>query len=244
VQEEIVAEIEGYQKIIDGAKMVVENYKPKIDIDPEWEMVELQEITSKITDGTHKTPKYTDSGVPFWRVTDLTQSNDSKKFISRDEHQELIKRCNPVKGDVLYSKNGTIGVAKVVDWDFEFSIFVSLALIKPKHDLIDSLYLENYLNSDAALQQAKARSKSGTVTNLHLIDIKTIQVPLPKIEIQRQIVDRLEKEKGLVNANKQLIELFEQKIKNRIAKVWGEEKVEKELELDMAAEPETEYKMN
>jgi type I restriction enzyme M protein len=250
IQEEIVAEIEGYQKIIDGAKAVVANYKPKIDIDPDWEMVELGEISTKITDGTHKTPTYTDSGIPFWRVTDLTKSNDSKKYISVEEHQELIKRCNPEIGDVLYSKNGTIGVAKVIDWDFEFSIFVSLALIKPKHDLIDSKYLECFLNSDAALFQATARSKSGTVTNLHLIDIKTIKVPLPAIETQRQIVAQFEKEQALVNANKQLIKIFEQKIKDRIAKVWGTpaspaqaEKTEEET-LNMAAEADTEYLKN
>ncbi|HRK54388.1 MAG TPA: N-6 DNA methylase [Cyclobacteriaceae bacterium] len=242
IQEEIVAEIEGYQKIIDGAKAVVENYKPKIDIDPEWEMVELGELATKITDGTHKTPIYTDKGIPFWRVTDLTKSNDSKKFISREEHTELIKRCNPERGDILYSKNGTIGVAKVIDWDFEFSIFVSLALIKPKHDRIDSKYLECYLNSDAAYFQATARSKSGTVTNLHLIDIKTIQIPLPPIETQYQIVAQIEKEQALVNANKQLIEIFEQKIKDRIAKVWGEEVKPVDEVLPMAAEPKTRYK--
>jgi len=241
IQKEIVAEIDGFQKIIDGAKAVVANYKPKIDIDPNWEMVELGEVANKITDGTHKTPIYTESGIPFWRVTDLTQSNDSKKFISIEEHQELIKRCNPERGDVLYSKNGTIGVAKVIDWDFEFSIFVSLALIKPLRNKIDSKYLECYLNSDTAYFQAISRSKSGTVTNLHLIDIKTIKVPLPDLETQRQIVTQIEKEQELVNANKQLIEIFEQKIKDRIAKVWGEEKAKDELSVRMAAEPDSEY---
>ena len=61
-------------------------------------------FVSKITDGTHKTPKYTDDGVPFLRVTDITKTNESKKFISREEHLELVRRCNPEKGDTLYSK--------------------------------------------------------------------------------------------------------------------------------------------
>ena len=149
VQQEIVDELEGYQKIIDGCKQVVENYKPTIDIDPSWEMVELGDISTKITDGTHKTPKYTESGVPFLRVTDITKSNDSKKFISKDEHLDLIKRCHPEKGDLLYSKNGTIGVAKLVDWDYEFSIFVSLCLIKPDDEKI----LSNYLDGIAQLKK-------------------------------------------------------------------------------------------
>ena len=169
VQRDIVSEIEGYQRVIDGARSVVENYRPHIAIDPEWPTKELSEIAVKITDGTHTTPNYTDSGIPFLRVTDITKSNSSKKFISKEEHMKLIKRCHPEKGDVLYSKNGTIGIAKVVDWEGDFSIFVSLALIKPRRELVDSRYLECFLNTDTAYTQATSRSKSGTVTNLHLV---------------------------------------------------------------------------
>ena len=73
VQQEIVDELEGYQKIIDGCKQVVENYKPTIDIDPSWEMVELGDISTKITDGTLKHPKYTRIRCSFSRVTDITK---------------------------------------------------------------------------------------------------------------------------------------------------------------------------
>lgn len=225
IQEVIVAEIEAYQKVIDGAKMVVENYKPKIEIDPEWEIVNLGDIAHKITDGTHKTPIYTDNGVPFWRVTDLTESNSSKKFISKDEHTELIKRCNPERGDILYSKNGTIGVAKLIDWDFDFSIFVSLALIKPKSGEVNPKYLEILMNSDFIYNQAKSHSKSGTVTNLHLVEIKQFKIPLPSIDVQRTIVDQIEKERSLINANKNLIKMFEEKIKTKIGSVWGDKKL-------------------
>ena len=223
VQQEIVEELEGYQKIIDGCKQVVENYKPTIDIDPSWEMVELGDISTKITDGTHKTPKYTESGVPFLRVTDITKSNDSKKFISKDEHLDLIKRCHPEKGDLLYSKNGTIGVAKLVDWDYEFSIFVSLCLIKPDDEKILSNYLEALLNSKNVYQQAINFSKSGTVTNLHLVEIKQIKIPLPSKEKQLEIVQKIEEERKVIEGNKKLIEIYTQKIQNRISKVWGEE---------------------
>ena len=224
VQKEIVAEIEGYQKVIDGARAVVDNYRPHIAIDPDWPIKELSEVAVRITDGTHTTPNYTDSGVPFLRVTDITQSNASKKFISKEEHARLIKRCNPQKGDVLYSKNGTIGVAKLIDWDWDFSIFVSLALIKPRPESVDSRYLECFLNSDAAYAQATSRSKSGTVTNLHLVDIKTIQIPLPLLTMQQAIVAEIEAEQALVAANRELIDRFEKKIQAPLTRVWGEEK--------------------
>jgi type I restriction enzyme M protein len=202
IQQEIVAEIERYQKIIDGARQVVENYRPHIAIHSDWPIFELSDVATKITDGAHFTPTYVEAGVPFLRVTDITESNTSKKFIPREEHDELIKRCRPEKGDVLYSKNGTIGIAKLVDWDWEFSIFVSLCLIKPEKELLDPHYLACFLNSDAAYAQATARSKSGTVTNLHLVDIKTMKIPVPPLEVQRSIVAEIEAEQALVNANK------------------------------------------
>ena len=124
-----MAEIEGYQKIINGARAVLDHYHPHIPIHPDWPVFELNEVSTKITDGAHFTPTYVETGVPFLRVTDITESNTSKKFIPQEEHDELIKRCRPEKWDVLYSKNGTIGIAKLVDWDWEFSIFVSLALV-------------------------------------------------------------------------------------------------------------------
>tara|TARA_Y100001970_G_scaffold290519_1_gene424536 strand:+ start:734 stop:3151 length:2418 start_codon:yes stop_codon:yes gene_type:complete len=223
VQQEIVDELEGYQKIIDGCKQVIENYKPTIDIEPSWEMVELGEVSTKITDGTHKTPKYKESGVPFLRVTDITKTNDSKKFISKDEHLDLIKRCHPEKGDLLYSKNGTIGVAKLVDWDYDFSIFVSLCLIKPNNEKILSSYLEETLNSNNVYKQAINFSKSGTVTNLHLVEIKQIKIPLPPIETQKEIVQKIEEERKVIGGNKKLIEIYTQKIQDRINKVYGED---------------------
>ena len=226
MQRAIVAEIEGYQKVIDGARAVIDNYRPYIPIDPAWPTKELSEVSIKITDGTHTTPDYTDSGIPFLRVTDITQSNASKKFISEDEHMKLIQRCHPQKGDVLYSKNGTIGVAKAVDWDGAFSIFVSLALIKPRRELVDSRYLEWFLNSDTAYEQATSRSKSGTVTNLHLVDIKTIQISLPPLETQKTIVAEIEAEQSLVAANRELIERMEEKIRAAIGRVGGGSKTE------------------
>jgi len=222
IQKELVVEIEGYQKVIDGARAVLDNYRPHIPIHPDWQIFELGEVSNKITDGAHFTPTYTETGVPFLRVTDITESSTSKRFIPQEEHKELIKRCHPEKGDVLYSKNGTIGIAKLIDWDWEFSIFVSLALIKPKKELLDPHYLKCFLNSDTAYAQATSRSKSGTVTNLHLVDIKTIKIPLPPLATQQAIVAEIEAEQSLVAANHELIERFEKKIQATLARVWGE----------------------
>jgi len=222
IQEQIVAELDGYAGIIAGAKQIVGSWKPSFKVDAEWEIKNLSDVCTQITDGTHQTPKYTNEGVPFLRVTDITKSNDSKKYLSEEEHKELIKRCKPEKGNVLYTKNGTIGIAKMIDWDYEFSIFVSLALLKPKKQVLEGKYLEHFLNSGLAMSQAMAHSKAGTITNLHLIEIKQFQIPLPPLAIQKQIVEKIEAECALVESSKKLIKIYEQKTKESIAKLWAE----------------------
>lgn len=219
-QKKIVEELDRYQRIIDGAKMVIDNWKPKIEIKPEWKMAKLLEICEKITDGTHSTPKYQETGIPFLRVTDLTQSNLSKKYISKEEHMELVKRCKPEKGDVLLSKNGTIGFAKEVDWDWEFSIFVSLALLKPKKNIVIPKYLEIILNSFFVQSQFKARSKSGTVTNLHLIEIKEILIPLPPIDSQTEVVEEIKRESSVIYSNRIIIEIYQNYISKLISNLF------------------------
>ena len=183
---------------INDEPITIKNLKTKTsDIFPyplpkNWVWCNLNDICTQITDGTHRTPKYTEIGIPFLRVTDITESNSSKKFISEEEHKELIKRCKPEKEDVLLSKNGTIGITRVVDWDYAFSIFVSLCLLKPKSIILNSKYLSFYLGSNEALKQMKSRSKAVGVTNLHLEEIRYLQIALPPLAEQKRIVSKIE----------------------------------------------------
>lgn len=161
-----------------------------------WNISKLKFVTRQIVDGTHFTPTYRDSGVPFLRVTDLhhqTLELNDVKFISHKEHNDLIKRCNPTKGDLLLSKNGTIGLTKVVDWDFEFSIFVSLCLIKINYSLLNAHLLSYQINSNIFIQQLIESGKTTSVTNLHLDMIKDLIVVLPSIIEQQEIADFLDK---------------------------------------------------
>lgn len=182
----------------------------------EWDDDELKNLTHSINDGTHFTPTYTDSGVPFLRVTDVQSEHinfDKLKFISDEEHQFLIKRCKPEKGDILYSKNGTIGIPKVVNWDWEFSIFVSLALIKPNHSKINSNYLSLLLPEEVIWKQIRVRSKQGTVTNLHLEEIREFVIPLPSPEEQKAIYEKASSIIMKINSEKKYLEKYK-KIKS------------------------------
>ena len=180
------------------------------EIPNEWGINALDDLVIKITDGAHRTPTYTENGIPFLRVTDIQSKSidwNKTKYISKEEHEELIKRCHPEKGDLLLSKNGTIGILKQIDWENEFSIFVSLCLIKLKKtdSLIDAKFLLHYLNSEVAQKQFKDSSKQGTVTNLHLTEIKKCKVPVLNLEEQQKIASFLTTVDEQIDETKQLI---------------------------------------
>jgi|APLak6261659120_1056016.scaffolds.fasta_scaffold03504_2 type I restriction enzyme, S subunit len=166
-----------------------------------WRVSKLKYITNQIVDGTHFTPNYVESGIPFLRVTDIqTQSInfDRIKFITEEEHTELTKRAKPQKGDVLLSKNGTIGITKVVEWDWEFSIFVSLCLIKFLPN-INPYYFSYFFESDVVNQQLFESSKKTSVTNLHLVKIRELLLCVPSFPEQQSIVDYLDLETQRLN---------------------------------------------
>ena len=173
-------------------EQVTEGYKQtEVGVIPEdWTCPSLEYLTDLIIDGTHYTPNYKSRGVPFLRVTDIQSSTldmSRMKFVAAEEHQELQKRCNPQFGDLLLSKNGTIGLTKVIDWDWEFSIFVSLALIKVKKRKLSVHYLDQFFKSDFLHTQLRKRAKQGTVTNLHLEEIRELIIPIPP-ELKEQHV--------------------------------------------------------
>lgn len=163
------------------------------DVPKHWIPARLKYHTRQIVDGAHFTPTYTEKGIPFLRVTDIQDKYidfDNIKFIPEHEHKELIKRCRPENGDLLLSKNGTIGVPKLVDWDWEFSIFVSLCLIKFKSTLTPE-YSEFYFKSHEIKEQIFGLIKQSTVINLHLDKIQNFWFCIPPLEEQYKIVNYL-----------------------------------------------------
>ena len=165
------------------------------DIPENWKWVTLGSILNKLTDGTHKTPKYTANGVKFVSVKDMSNgylSLESTKFISAEEHKELYARCNPEKGDIILSKVGTTGVPAIVDTDEAFSLFVSVALLKFDHKCIDKKFLYYMLMSPLVQAQAKENTRGVGNKNWVLDAIGNTMVVLPPLKEQARIVEKLE----------------------------------------------------
>jgi type I restriction enzyme S subunit len=159
-----------------------------------WEVKKLEEVVLKVTDGVHAKPNYTDTGTPFISVKNITTgvlSFNNTKFISEDDHKKYSKRCNVEYRDILYTKVGaTYGRPAIVEVDKEFSLYVSVALIKPDHSKIDAYFLKEVLGSSALKRQADRAVKGAGVPDLHLIEIKKFLIPLPDMQIQKLYVSK------------------------------------------------------
>lgn len=178
------------------------------DIPINFEVVRFKDITKKIQDGTHFTPNYKESGVHFLSVNDITRKefNLSKsKFISIEDHHLLIKRCKPRKGDILLSKNGTIGIPYLIDFEQEISIYVSLCLIRLKSEVLNRYFFYTLLSSFMH-EQYKINAKTNSVSNLHLDKLANFFCLIPIYSEQKVIAEYLDNKIGILDKKVALLE--------------------------------------
>jgi type I restriction enzyme M protein len=224
LQEQIVKEIESYQKIIDGAKIVVDNYKPTISIKPEWEMGSLDELCDFI-DYRGKTPTKTESGIRLITAKNVRKGFidiEPQEFIGIDDYDKVMTRGIPLKDDVLFTTEAPLGNVALLDLDEKISLAQRIILLRPKNKkALLSKYLVQILLDPTTQQRIENYATGSTVLGIKQSNLRELQIALPPFSEQTIIVDRIEEEKRLVSANKQLITIFEQKIKDKINEVWG-----------------------
>lgn len=196
-----------------------------------WEEKKLKEVCHVITDGTHKTPKYTDEGIRFISIKNIKPFRPINwqsyvKYISREEHNELIKRCKPELNDILFPRIGTLGYAKKIDFNEEVSLFVGLGLLKPNHNIIESSFLEYYMNSPLIYKLSHEKATGSGRQTLALKSTRDFPVPIPTNLEQKEIVEILDQafksidkakaniEKNIENAK----ELFQSKLNQIFSK--------------------------
>ncbi len=221
VQQEIVDELEGHQKIIDGCRQVVDNYKPTIDIDPSWKMVELGDVAtlkyglgeSAEDIGTHR----------FIRITDINEFGllrpSDKKYISIDDSQ---KEYILARGDVLMARTGaTFGKCLYFEGG-EPSVFAGYLIKIYLNEKILPKFFWIFSQSSNFDYQKKQLVVGGGQPQFNANTLKNVVVPIPSIAEQGRIIEEVIGQQSVVEGNHSLIASFEQKIQNRISKVWGD----------------------
>jgi type I restriction enzyme S subunit len=175
--------------------MFLDMFGDPVKNEMEWGKVTLGEICHKITDGTHKTPKYLENGVCFLsakNVKDFKLNSSDPKFISKEEHQVLSKRCNVEKLDIVITKSGSLGMAAMIEFDFEY-----------KREFINGLFLLYFLNTKSTQRQYNDITKGVGVKHLHLTDIRKLSIISPPIQLQNQFAERV----AVIEAQKQQAQL-------------------------------------
>lgn len=224
LQEKIAEELKAYKQsvITEAVCKGLNPNAPQKDSEIPWlgtikadySLSKLIYFLDLLTDGTHQTPTYIDSGYAFLSIKDMSSGRldfSNVKYISEEEHLALSKHAPIEKGDILFSRIGTMGVFVKVDTDTPFDIFVSVGLMKVKKNAINTDYLVYYLSSSCVLNYInQVKAGGGTsAAKFNLGDVAKTMILVPDIEEQEAIVKYLDKKCGEVDT---LISLKKSKI--------------------------------
>ncbi|MBD8038723.1 restriction endonuclease subunit S [Solibacillus sp. A46] len=195
------------------------------DFNDEWESFTLGNLTA-LSDGTHFTPNYKLSGIPFWSVETITK-NAPVKYISEEEHEEINKRCNPQINDILITRISSginsLGLPKLVDWDTPFSIYVSVGLIKSSK-LFDSTFLVEYIKTPKYKRDFLSKSLlTASPKKINMNNLATTLVKLPPLPEQKKLGDFFSLLEKKIQLQQEKIDLLKEQKKGFMQKIFSQE---------------------
>jgi type I restriction enzyme, S subunit len=163
-----------------------------------WEEKKLREICTKITDGTHFSPKPQEYGFPYVTAKHVKEYGldfySRPTYISEDAHSEIFKRCTPEYGDILYIKDGaTTGIACINTFKEPISLLSSLALLKPHKELLNNKFLCFWLNHRGIRKKLINEYMSGAAIQRYtLLKINMFRIALPPLSLQTQFAQKIQ----------------------------------------------------
>lgn len=226
-QEQIVAELDSHQKIIDGARQVVENYKPTIQNNSHWETVRLGDICE--LNPRKSEVKDFEGNVSF---VPMAMVSETDMYFSVQEQKPLKEVYTGYTyfrdDDVLLAKvtpcfeNGKSGLAKKLENGIGFGSSEFFVLRATPEKVLPE-YIYYIINSNRFISEGTPQmTGTGGLRRLTKDFVLNYPVSLPPLDEQRKIVNQTEEEIAIVEQNKRLIEIFEKKINDKISEVWGE----------------------
>jgi type I restriction enzyme M protein len=222
-QRQIVTEIDSYQKVIDGARQIVDNYQIRLSLRPDWRSMPLGEICEFI-DYRGKTPEKSRSGIPLITAKNVRWgfiSKEPEEFVTEQTYEKWMTRGFPKRGDVLFTTEAPLAMAALVDNGERFALAQRIICLSPKPELTVGGYLFRVLLSAPVQETIQAAATGATVLGIKASSLKEIEIPVPPLEEQRQIEAELDAEAAEIEAARSLIPRFETKIQRVLDRVWG-----------------------
>ncbi|MEP9399772.1 restriction endonuclease subunit S [Mesorhizobium sp. KR2-14] len=158
-----------------------------------WRQATLGDVIFKASDGPHVSPQYCEDGIPFLSTRHIQRGRvlwQDLKYISEEDARVHWRKCKPERGDLLYTKGGTTGIAAHVNFDEEFAIWVHVALLKTRHEVVSPKWLECMLNSNYCYQQSQVYTHGIANRDLGLKRMVKIKLFVPPLKEQVAFVDR------------------------------------------------------
>jgi type I restriction enzyme, S subunit len=186
----------------------------------------IGQVCELVTDGTHYTPKPVPSGVPFLTVKDMTANGldfiNCAKISASDFADAARANCAPKRGDVLFSKDGTVGKVHVVNESREFSVLSSIAILRPKRERILSGYLTHVLKSPRVIFQAQQRKTGSAIRRIILKDLQDVRIPLPPLSEQRRIAAILDQADALRTKRREALAKLDEMAQAIFVEMFGD----------------------
>jgi type I restriction enzyme M protein len=225
VQHQIVAEIEGYQKVINGASQVLDGYKPKITVGLDWRSVSVGELANIRSGGTpdRGTAEYWGGTIPWIKTgqIDFNRITEAEEFITQAGLENSAARMVPA-GTILMAMYGQgVTRGRVAILDIDATTNQACAAIEVTSSELDRDFLYWSLVGKYEELRAISEARGGNQSNLNAQLIRDLKIALPELQVQRAIVTEIEAEQALVHANRELVRRMEAKIKTAIDRVWG-----------------------
>ena len=221
VQEQIVAELDGYAAIISGAKQIVENWKPNFEIQPDWDWAELGD-RAKLEYGLGESA-LEKGDFRFVRITDINEAGLLKesepKYINlkKDELGYVLK-----KGDVLIARTGAT-YGKCLYFNSETpSVFAGYLIRINLDESISNRFFWMFSQSLEFDQQKKRLVTGGGQPQFNANALAKIRIPIPPVGIQELLIAEMETEMTQIESARKLIETYEARTHAAIAKLWSE----------------------
>ena len=219
-QQEIVAEIEGYQRVIDGAREVIDSYRPRIPTAPDWPMIELGKICALGGSITRDV----NPSLPYIGADSIEPDTGKLLKVESARTQGVNGPVYAFSGErLLYSKIRPY-LNKLTIVDFEGYCSSDMYPLLPDKDRVAITYLATYMLSSAFNESIRSSYERASIPKINRTQLFGTKIPLPSLGTQQAIVAEIKTELALVNANRELIVRMEKKIQAVLDRIWGEDK--------------------